>query len=121
MAIADTAPEARKRPVAGVGRVIGWPGGSLWIGRQIGAIQDHAHHAIQVSLALEGDRFRIQADGWPEWRETRGAIVMPDRRHRLDGCGGALATLFVEPSSRRGAEGAVRGRRRRAADGRRSA
>lgn len=48
---------SRKRPVAGIGRVIGWPGGSAWIGRFLGPIQDHAHHAIQISLAMEG-RFR---------------------------------------------------------------
>lgn len=95
-------PEARRRPVAGVGRVIGWPGGSLWIGRSIGLVQDHAHHAIQISLAMEGN-FRVQADAWADWRETRGMVVMPDCRHRFDGCGTAIATLFVEPHSTRGA------------------
>jgi AraC-like DNA-binding protein len=94
--------QSRKRPVAGVGRVIGWPGGSLWIGRHLAPIQDHAHHAIQISLAMEGS-FRIQGDAWPEARATRGMVVMPDRRHRFDGCGATVATLFVEPSSTRGA------------------
>lgn len=92
----------RKRPVMGVGRVIGWPGGSLWIGRHLAPVQDHAHHAIQISLAMEGS-FRIQADGWPEARETLGMVVLPDRRHRLDGCGASVATLFVEPNSACGA------------------
>jgi len=55
-------PDSRKRPVAGIGRIIGWPGGSLWIGRHLAPIQEHAHHAIQISLAMEGS-FRIQADG----------------------------------------------------------
>ena len=94
--------DSRKRPVAGVGRIIGWPGGSLWIGRHLASIQDHAHHAIQISLAMEGS-FRIQADGWPGARTTRGMVVMPDRRHRFDGCGAWVATLFVEPNSARGA------------------
>jgi len=94
--------DSRKRPVAGVGRIIGWPGGSLWIGRHLAPIQDHAHHAIQISLAMEGS-FRIQAHGWPEARGTRGMVVMPDRRHRFDGCGASVATLFVEPNSARGA------------------
>lgn len=91
-----------RRPVAGIGRVIGWPGGSLWIGRHLAPVQDHAHHAIQISLAMEG-AFRIQAEGWAEARETHGMVVMPDRRHRLDGCGASVATLFVEPNSSRGA------------------
>jgi len=94
--------DSRKRPVAGVGRIIGWPGGSLWIGRHLGPIQDHAHHAIQISLAMEGS-FKVQGDGWPEARATRGMVVMPDRRHRFDGCGAWAATLFVEPNSARGA------------------
>jgi AraC-like DNA-binding protein len=93
---------SRKRPIAGVGRVIGWPGGSVWIGRHMAPVQDHAHHAIQVSLAMEG-RFRIRALDWPAPREVAGVVVMPDRRHALDGCGATVATLFVEPNSSRGA------------------
>lgn len=91
-----------RRPVAGIGRVVGWPGGSVWIGRHLAPVQDHAHHAIQVSLAMEGS-FRVQAAGWPEPREAHGMVVLPDRRHRFDGCGAAVATLFVEPNSMRGA------------------
>ncbi len=102
MTVANNIPESRKRPIAGVGRVIVWPGASVWIGRQVGLMTDHAHHAIQISLALEG-RFRMKATAWPEWRETTAAIVMPDRTHRLDGCGTAVATLFVEPNSMPGA------------------
>jgi hypothetical protein len=99
---ADRKRATRKRPVAGVGRVIGWPGGSLWIGRHVGRIQDHAHHAIQISLAMAGS-FEVQASSWPQPRETRGMVVMPDRRHRFDGRGAMVATLFVEPNSVRGA------------------
>ena len=100
VALAEQA--SRKRPVAGVGRVIGWHGGSLWIGRHVGAVQDHAHHAIQISLAMEG-RFYVHAGDWPAPRETAGVVVMPDRRHGLDGRGATVATLFVEPNSARGA------------------
>lgn len=92
----------RKRPLAGVGRVIVWPGGSVWLGRQMGQVREHAHHAIQVSLALEG-RFLVQARTWPEPRETAGMVVMPDRPHCLDGCDTTIAMLFVEPNSLAGA------------------
>lgn len=95
-------PERRKRPIAGVGRIVVWPGASVWIGRHVGAVSDHAHHALQISLALEG-QFRIQAAGWPDWLQTESAVVMPDRTHRLDGCGTSVATLFVEPNSIQGA------------------
>jgi AraC-like DNA-binding protein len=90
--------ERRKRPIAGIGRVIVWPGASVWIGRQVGQVGNHAHHAIQISLALEG-RFRIQAPDGPAWRETVAAVVMPDQTHSLDGCQAAIATIFVEPNS----------------------
>lgn len=93
--------EARKRAIAGIGRVIVWQGGSLWIGRQIGHVGDHAHHAIQVSLALDGG-FRVKAAAWPEWRETLAAVVMPDQVHGLDGGHAAVATIFVEPNSSQG-------------------
>jgi AraC family transcriptional regulator len=92
----------RRRALAGVGRVIVWPGGSLWVGRHVGPIREHAHHAIQLSLALEG-RIRTRAHGWPDARETAGMVVMPDQRHTLDGCDSTVATLFVEPNSVQGA------------------
>jgi AraC-like DNA-binding protein len=91
-----------KRSVAGIGRVIGWPGGSLWIGVHLGTVQTHAHHAIQISLAMDGD-FHIRAADWPEARAARGMVVMPDRPHSFDGRGASIATLFVEPNSRSGA------------------
>lgn len=102
MAAADAPAERRKRPVAGVGRVIVWTGASLWVGERIGLIAGHSHHAIQISLALEG-RFRIRAPGWPDWRETSAVVVMPDTAHALDGCQSAVASIFVEPNSRPGA------------------
>ena len=94
--------EPRKRTLAGVGRVIVWPGGSLWVGRHVGSVPEHAHHAIQVSLSLQG-RFCARARSWPEARETSGLMVMPDQAHSLDGCDGTIATLFVEPNSIAGA------------------
>jgi AraC-like DNA-binding protein len=94
--------ETRKRTLAGVGRVIVWPGGSLWAGRHVGQVREHAHHAIQISLGLEG-RFRARARAWPDTRETAGMVVMPDKPHCLDGCDTTVATLFVEPNSIPGA------------------
>ena len=92
----------RKRPIAGVGRVIVWPGASIWIGRHVGSVPEHAHHAIQISLALGGE-FRIRSSEWVEWRSTLGVVIQPDHPHALDGCGLAVATLFIEPNSAQGA------------------
>lgn len=101
MANSDVA-ATRKRALAGIGRVIVWPGGSVWVGRHVGQVPEHAHHAIQVSLSLEG-RFRAKGRSWPEARETAGMVVMPDRPHCLDGCNTTVATLFIEPNSIAGA------------------
>lgn len=43
--------ETRKRTLAGVGRVIVWPGGSLWVGRHVGQVREHAHHDPDLALA----------------------------------------------------------------------
>lgn len=61
----------------------------------------HAHHAIQVAIALEGClAIATASDGW---RETRGVIVRPDTEHSFD-CNGAQAVmLFVDPESSEGA------------------
>jgi hypothetical protein len=74
-----------RRPIAGIGRVLLWSGGSLWIGRDAGRGEVHAHHAIQIALAM--DSGFLMADGNSGWREHLGAIVLPHRRHRFDGCG----------------------------------
>ncbi|HZW75215.1 MAG TPA: AraC family transcriptional regulator, partial [Caldimonas sp.] len=93
----SSASPARSRPVIGIGRVMLWSGGSLWIGRQTGRADEHAHHAIQIALAMRGS-FRLEDDR-AGWREHRGAIVVPHRRHRFDGCGSDVATIFVEPET----------------------
>jgi AraC-like DNA-binding protein len=90
----------RRRPVAGIGRVLLWSGGSLWIGREAGRVEAHAHHAIQIALAMEAPF--VMRDGATGWREHHGAIVMPDRVHQFDGRGGGVAQIFVEPETAAG-------------------
>jgi AraC family transcriptional regulator len=101
-----------RRAVAGIGRVLLWSGGSLWIGRQAGRVERHAHHAVQVTLALDTP-FRLRGDAAgaadaadtadaAEWREHRGAIVMPNQPHEFDGRGGAALHLFVAPETAQG-------------------
>jgi AraC family transcriptional regulator len=111
----ETSNKAPRRAVAGVGRVLLWSGGSLWIGRQAGRVERHAHHAVQVTLALDIP-FRLRGDtagatdatdaagaaDAVEWREYRGAIVMPNQPHAFDGRGGAALHLFVAPETTQG-------------------
>src|SRR6187399_2514788 len=85
------------RRIIGTGRVLLWSGGSLWIGRQTGLAGKHAHHAIQISLAMRG-RFAM-ADNNGTWHEYVGAIVMPHQFHQFDGQGSDTAMVFVEPET----------------------
>jgi len=89
-----------RRPIAGVGRVMLWSGGSLWLGRDAGRAETHAHHAIQIALAMDS-HLRLAA-GDDAWREHRGAVVPPHLPHRLAGCGQGTAMIFVEPETAQG-------------------
>ncbi|MFI4930312.1 MAG: helix-turn-helix transcriptional regulator [Burkholderiales bacterium] len=96
----EVAAAASRRQVAGIGRVLLWSGGSLWIGRNAGRGEPHAHHAIQIALAM--DSAFLMADDNSGWREHWGAIVTPHRPHRFDGCGQRVAMIFVEPETSQG-------------------
>ena len=93
----DARAKPSRRGVAGVGQVLLWSDGSLWIGRDAGRVENHAHHAIQIALAMDSHLRLAPGDG--EWREHRGAVVPPHLPHRFDGCGLRTAMLFVEPET----------------------
>jgi AraC family transcriptional regulator len=79
-----------------------WDGGFLAIGRNPPAIVPaHAHHAIQIVIAFDGESAVSAPD--EEWRRGRGMIVMPDVEHRYDGGGALGAMIFVDPESSEGA------------------
>ena len=77
-----------------------WEGGFLLIGRGEGVVPAHAHHAIQIVIALDG---MVAICGRDEaWRRGNGVIVQPNVVHSFD-CSGALgAMLFVDPESNEG-------------------
>jgi AraC family transcriptional regulator len=88
-------------PVAGRGRILVWEGASLWVLEGAGdhAQTDfHSHHAIQVTLALEGD-FELRAAG--ERLAGPAVAVAPDASHVFTAAG-RIAFLFVEPESAAG-------------------
>jgi AraC-like DNA-binding protein len=89
------------RPVA-YGLIVLWEGGSLWVFDVPEASPDapertdfHAHHAIQVTLALDG-AFELHTAG----RSLAGPAVAvgADVRHAFEPKG-AVALLFAEPES----------------------
>lgn len=86
-------------PTHGAGQICPWSGGSLWIGRAAAVNAVHAHHAVQVAFALEG-QFRFQSPADDVWLDCAGAVITSDRPHAFDGRGAALlAHIFVEPES----------------------
>lgn len=89
------------KEIAGVGRVLLWSGGSLWIGRDAGRGEAHSHHAIQISLGLSGP-LAMRSEGVGHWSEYRGAIVTPHHRHQFDGHRQTVANIFVEPETVQG-------------------
>lgn len=77
-----------------------WEGGFLLIARAQGVVPAHAHHAIQIVIALDGE---VAIRGEEEdWQTGPGLIVRPDAVHSFN-CNGALgAMLFVDPESAEG-------------------
>ncbi|MEO7240908.1 MAG: AraC family transcriptional regulator [Sphingomicrobium sp.] len=87
--------------VVASGRIVIWQGASLWLFEIADDEADtapHAHHAIQITLALDGTFEFIAAQG-----AVRGPAVAiaPDARHIFHSRG-AAALLFIEPESAAG-------------------
>jgi AraC-like DNA-binding protein len=78
-----------------------WEGGFLLTARAQGVVPAHAHHAIQIVIALDGTAAICGSAG--QWHEARGIVVRPDAEHSFD-CNGALGVMvFVDPESSEGA------------------
>ena len=76
-------------------------GGFFVIARADGVVPRHAHHAIQIVIALDGTVAICGGDD--QWRQASGVIVRPDAAHAFN-CAGAMgAMVFVDPESREGA------------------
>lgn len=75
-----------------------WDGGFLLAGgRGQGIVPPHAHHAIQIVVAIDGDIGIRGKRG--DWRMGRGVIVRPDVVHSFNPNGVLGAMLFVDPES----------------------
>ncbi len=77
-----------------------WDGGFLLVGEGGGEVPAHAHHAIQVFIAVDG-KAAIRAAG-TEWQEGRGLIVRPDVEHGFNAQGSTGVMLFVDAESSEG-------------------
>lgn len=77
-----------------------WEGGFIVFGKAGGEVPTHAHHALQVFLATEGNG-AIRTGG-ADWQYGRGMIVKPDVEHSFNAGGATGALLFVDPESSEG-------------------
>jgi AraC-like DNA-binding protein len=64
-------------------------------------IPPHAHHAIQIVVAIDGEMAIKGARR--DWRAGRGIIVRHDVEHSYDGKGAPGVMIFVDPESYEGA------------------
>lgn len=86
---------------AGIGRLLFWRGGSVWIGRAEESADFHSHHAIQITLALSQGTLRFRSPG-EDWKSYAAAIVPAHQFHAFVARGELVALVFVEPESREG-------------------
>lgn len=77
-----------------------WEGGFLLIGRADGLVPAHAHHALQIVIALDG-MVKIRGED-DEWHECHGLVVKPDVVHSFNCNGANGAMIFVDPESDEG-------------------
>ena len=85
------------------GRILFWEGASLWIfraapGERYPKTDPHAHHVVQVTLALRG---RIEVDGDGEPVSGEAVAIAPSARHAFEGTG-LVAHLFIAPDGKAG-------------------
>lgn len=96
-----TRPRASAAKLFGTGRIVLWRGGSVWIGRAEEKTDTHAHHAVQVTLALSGGGVRIQAPG-KDWAAYPAVLISAHQPHAFEARGELVALVFSEPESREG-------------------
>lgn len=85
--------------IAGIGRVVFWEGGSLWLALVTGTMSRHAHHAVQLCLPLQGGTAQFQTDEDGDWITCHGALITPDAPHAFRAPGEVVATILFEPES----------------------
>lgn len=85
----------------GTGRIVLWRGGSIWIGNAEEATDFHAHHAIQITLALSGGEVRVRSPG-ENWKAHKAIIIPAHQSHAFEARGELVALIFAEPESREG-------------------
>ncbi len=87
----------RKTAPAWAGRLFLWGGRGLYLGPAF-ETDLHAHHAVQVCVGLDAT-FRLRTTLGAPWRRYDAVIVSSDQPHQLDGGGGVLSLLYLDPEA----------------------
>jgi AraC-like DNA-binding protein len=87
--------------ISGFGQFIFWEGGSLYVGSAVSPSELHSHHAIQLSLGLQG-KVQFKTTVASDWVEYEGAVIPPDMTHTFQAPGRVLAHIFTTPESELG-------------------
>ncbi len=78
-----------------------WDGGWIGVAASRGIVPPHAHHAVQVTLALDGRRVRFREPD-ADWSEGAGAVIAPNAPHSFEAMESLVAMIFIDPESREG-------------------
>ena len=78
-----------------IGRLFFWLGRCLYIGPG-GRTALHAHHALQIAVALDGE-LRVRGSENADWVCHLAIAVAPDAPHQLEHDGRWLALLYADP------------------------
>lgn len=81
------------------GHALIWPGRAIYFGPLL-ENEAHAHHAIQISIALE-DALSLQVGPGLRWSAYRAVATAPDQLHRIR-CRGPIVQIYLDPESAAG-------------------
>lgn len=86
------------QPTVRAGQILIWPGHAIYLGLLL-ENETHAHHAIQISIALEA-ALSLQAPP-RRWSTYRAVATAPDQLHRIR-CRGPIAQIYIDSESTAG-------------------
>jgi AraC-like DNA-binding protein len=102
MSLNKPAIRGAERPYSGTAlRWYLWEGGFLATGRTGGVVPPHAHHAIQIVIAVEGEMAVRGQRG--DWQSSPALIVRQDVEHSFDARDALGAMVLMDPESTEGA------------------
>lgn len=89
--------ESAAAPAAWSGRLFLWGGRGLYLG-PARATSVHAHHAVQICIALNRS-FRLRSRSNAAWHRYRSAVVASDQSHQFDAGGAPVCLLYLDPEA----------------------